>query len=112
MIQIPSFIIYNVLGMSIPVDAEEGTLFTLHCPEEECGKEIMLRGTIKRVSGEEFRRVLKAAIEGNSVFAGLEDIHGSFIFEGSVNGENVKLPAESMEEFTERFMKEVFVLTG
>lgn len=112
MIQIPGFIIYNVLGMSIPVDAREGAPFNFHCSEEECGKEIVLQGVIKRVSGEEFRRVLKATIEESRVFAGLEEIHGSFIFEGRVNGENVKLPAESMEEFTKRFMREVFVLTG
>ena len=112
MIQIPSFVIYNVLGMSIPVDAEEGVSFDFYCSEEECGREIFLHGVIRAADVEEFRRVLEAVIRENSAFSKLEEIRGSFIFEGRVNGKNVKLPAESMEELTKRFMKELFILTG
>ncbi len=104
---IPTFIIYNVQGISIIVDAEVGRPFEFYCPIEECGQEIKMQGVIIKTSMEEFKRILNVTPK---VFSELE-ISSPFIFKGKINGKETKLPAESIENFTKRFMKEVFVIT-
>ncbi len=107
--QIPAFIIYNVQGISILVDAEVGLPFKFYCPAEECGEEIRVQGVIIKASADEFKKVLNETTE-DTAFSELK-ITSPFIFKGKVNGKEVKLPAESIEHFTKRFMKEVFIIT-
>jgi len=103
--------IYNVDGLSIPVEVELGLPFTFHCSEEECGKEITIEGVVKVVDEEEFTEILEKTIAENSDFKRIREITArTLIFEGRVNGKDVRLPAESFEDFAKRFLDEVLVL--
>ena len=103
--------IYNVDGLTIPVEVELGLPFKFHCTEEECGKEIFIEGVVKLVSEEEFTKALEDTIAENSDFKRIREITARMlVFEGKVNGKEVKLPAESFDDFAKRFLDEVLVL--
>ncbi|NJE05990.1 hypothetical protein E3E36_07510 [Thermococcus sp. M36] len=103
--------IYNVDGLTVPVEAEPGLRFRFQCSSEECGKEILIEGVIMQVDEEEFTEVLERTIEENRDFKKIREITSRrLVFEGKVNGKHVKLPAESFEDFAKRFLNEVLVL--
>ncbi len=105
------FLIYNVAGLTIPVEAKPGIFFEFQCLEEECGRRIKIEGTIVEVSEKEFNKVLKKTLEKNPSFSRISEITvRSYVFRGKVNGEEVELPAESLDDFVKRFMEEVLVL--
>lgn len=100
------FMIYGVCGRSIMVEAKAEEPFEFHCSEEDCGEEITLRGTIRVVEFSEYI-VVKAMVMGE-VHRFLEFVEESsadkpLIFEGDLNGKRVKLPAETMRDFSRRF---------
>ncbi len=100
------FMVYNVEGLTIPVDAEPGVPFTFHCPAEECGRELNMEGEIVGVFREEFDRVLKDTISSNPNFEPISGISvRKYVFRGTVNGIRVELPAESVEDFAQRFVE-------
>ncbi|NJE00035.1 hypothetical protein E3E26_09640 [Thermococcus sp. LS1] len=104
-------LIYNVDGLTIPVEVEPGLPFTFHCSIEECEKEIVIEGVVKTVNEDEFSKVLESTIAENSDFERIREITArSLIFEGTVNGKEVRLPVESLDDFAKRFMDEVLVL--
>ncbi|AIF69230.1 hypothetical protein PAP_04070 [Palaeococcus pacificus DY20341] len=105
--KIDRFMIYNVNGMSIMVKALLNHHFTFFCSEEECKKEIHLSGVIKVVSFREYIVTKALAFGALSEFeAFLEESKEDkpLIFEGYLNGKRVKLPAESMKDFSTRFL--------
>ncbi len=105
------FLVYNAAGLTIPVEAEPGVPFEFHCSEEECGKRVRIEGTIVEVSEKEFDGVLEETLEKNPSFSRIAEITvRSYVFRGKVNGEEVELPAESLDDFAKRFMEEVLVL--
>lgn len=105
------FLVYNAAGLTIPVEAEPGLFFEFHCSEEECGKRVEIEGVIVEVSEKEFDEVLRETLEKNPSFSRIAEITvRAYIFEGKVNGEEVKLPAENLDDFAKRFMEEVLVL--
>jgi len=105
------FLIYNAAGLTLPVEAEIGREFRFRCRVEECGKEVELEGRIIGVDEEEFNRVLGEVLQKNPSFSRIQEITSrKLVFEGKVNGETVKLPVESFDDFAERFMDEVLVL--
>lgn len=100
------FLIYNAEGKSLVVDAEIGKPFYFCCPEEECGLMIILEGVIRYASFKEFTKVRDETVMQNKEFKVLERIipKQPIIFEGSVNGRQVKLPVERLEDVAERFI--------
>ncbi len=105
------FLIYNVAGLTIPVEAEPGIPFEFECSEEECGRRVRIEGVIVEVSEKEFDGVLEETLEKNPDFSRIAEITvRSYVFRGKVNGEEVELPAESLDDFAKRFMEEVLVL--
>ena len=105
------FLIYNAAGLTIPVEAEPGLFFRFDCSEEECGKRVEIEGMIVEVSEKEFDEVLRETLEKNPDFSKIAEIVvRSYVFEGKVNGEEVRLPAENLDDFAKRFMEEILVL--
>jgi hypothetical protein len=105
------FFVYGVAGLTIPVEADPGVPFSFSCSEEECGKTVEMEGEILRVSEEEFSQVLENLLENNPSFSKISEIRErEYLFTGKVNGSKVKLPAESFEAFSRRFIDEVVVL--
>lgn len=103
--------IYNVDGLSIPVEVEIGLPFKFHCSADECGKEVLIEGVVRTVDEKEFTKVLENTISENAEFEKIREITSrTLIFEGKVNGREVRLPAESFEDFAKRFLDEVLVL--
>jgi len=103
--------IYNVDGLTIPVEVEPGLPFTFQCSEEECGKTVVMEGVVRHADEGEFTRVLEETVEKNPDFAKIREIAvRNLIFEGKVNGREVTLPAESFEDFAKRFLDEVLIL--
>ncbi len=102
------FMLYNVEGLSIPVEAEPGRPFKFNCSEEECGKSVTIKGVILPVSEDEFAVVLNATIDENPDFKAIEEIKArKYIFKGRVNGVETVLPAETFEDFAKRFIEAV-----
>ena len=105
------FLVYNAAGLTVPVDAEPGRFFRFECGEEECGKRVSIEGVIFGVTEGEFNEVLEETIRSNPDFSGISRIVSKrYVFKGKVNGREVKLPVESMDDFARRFMDEVLVL--
>ena len=105
------FLIYNAAGLTIPVEAEPGIPFEFDCSEEECGKNVRIAGVIVEVSEKEFNGVLEETLEKNPGFSRIAEIAvRSYVFRGKVNGGEVELPAENLDDFAKRFMEEVLVL--
>ncbi|MBP1911926.1 hypothetical protein [Thermococcus stetteri] len=105
--------IYNAAGLSIPVEFTPGVPFRFECPEEDCGKSVVIEGVVEEVNEAEFTRVLEATIRENPAFGKIREITSRrFVFRGKVNGKEVALPVESFQDFTERFLKEVLILKG
>ena len=103
--------IYNVDGLTIPVEVELGLPFKFRCTEEECGREIVIEGIVRLASEEEFTRTIEDTIAENSDFKKIREITAKMlIFEGKVNGREVRLPVESFDDFAKRFLDEVLVL--
>lgn len=99
------FMIYNVMGRSIMVEASLNEEFKFICPIEECGERIEIQGVIKMVSLEEYKRVLKETLRDNKEFEVIRTLNPTpLIFEGKVNGNKVKLPAESVQSLAKRFV--------
>jgi len=100
------FMIYNVAGKSIMVEAKLGEEFDFICNEKECGERLELHGVIKVVPPQEYRKVLKATLNENEEFQVIETLNPiPLIFEGTVNGEKVKLPAETVQNLARRFVR-------
>ncbi|WP_087037451.1 hypothetical protein [Thermococcus litoralis] len=100
------FMIYNVAGKSIMVEAKLGEEFDFICSEKECGERLELHGVIKVVPPQEYRKVLKATLNENEEFQVIETLNPiPLIFEGTVNGEKVKLPAETVQNLAKRFVR-------
>ncbi|AHF79740.1 hypothetical protein [Thermococcus paralvinellae] len=100
------FLVYNAGGKSLVVDANIGERFSFYCSEEECGIEIVIEGTIRHATFEEFIKVRNNVIEQNEDFRVLEDVipEEPMIFKGIVNGKEVELPVEKLEEVAKRFI--------
>lgn len=100
------FMIYNVAGKSIMVEARLGKEFHFICSKKECGERLELHGVIKVVTPQEYRKVLKATLNENEEFQVIETLNPiPLIFEGTVNGEKVKLPAETVQNLARRFVR-------
>lgn len=56
------FMVYNVEGLTIPVEAELGLPFYFECSTEECGKRVVIKGKIIEVSESKFEGVLEEVI--------------------------------------------------
>jgi hypothetical protein len=105
------FMIYNAEGLTIPVEAELGVPFYFDCPEEECGKRVVIEGRIRAVSLDEFDSVVENVIREDPSFRSIENITvRKYVFEGRVNGRGVVLPAESLEDFAKRFVESLDTL--
>lgn len=105
--------IYNAEGLSVPVEFVPGVPFHFECSEEECGKRVVIEGTIFEVEEEEFTRVLESTIENNPDFEKLREVASrKYVFRGKINGRYVELPVESFEDFAKRFLNEVLILKG
>ncbi|WP_297068015.1 hypothetical protein [Thermococcus sp.] len=105
------FFIYNAAGLTIPVEAKPGVPFKFQCPEEECGKVVVIEGVIRDTNEGEFDRVVGMVVGADPDFARIREItEKTWIFYGKVNGEDTTLPAESFDEFAKRFLDEVLVL--
>ncbi|ASI98120.1 hypothetical protein [Thermococcus celer] len=103
--------IYNVDGLTVPVEVEPGLPFKFVCSEEECGREVVVEGIVRPASEEEFTRILEDTVAENPDFEKIREITArTLIFEGKVNGKEVKLPAESFNDFAKRFLDGVLVL--
>ena len=99
------FMIYNVMGRSIMVETGLNKEFRFICPIEECGETIEIQGIIKMVSLEEYKRVLKETLKEHAEFEAIKTLNPTpLIFEGTVNGKKVKLPAESVQSLAKRFI--------
>jgi len=100
------FMLYNVEGLSVPVEAEPGRPFKFTCSAEECGKELIVEGIILQVSEEEFAVVLNSVVDENPDFKSILGIKvRKYVFKGKVNGSEAVLPAESFEDFAKRFLE-------
>ncbi|MCD6189129.1 MAG: hypothetical protein J7J97_02890 [Thermococcus sp.] len=100
------FMIYNVAGKSIMVETKLGEEFDFVCSERECGERLELHGVIKIVTPREYREVLKETLNENEEFQVIETLNPiPLIFEGTVNGERVKLPAETLQNLARRFVR-------
>jgi hypothetical protein len=100
------FMIHNVAGKSIMVEARLGKEFHFICSENECGEKLELHGVIKIVNPQEYRKVLKETLNENEEFRVIETLNPApLIFEGTVNGKEVKLPAETLESLAKRFAR-------
>ncbi len=105
--------IYNVEGLSLPIEFAPGVPFRFECSEEDCGKKIVIEGVIVEVNDDEFTRALEKTVEENPDFERIREITARrYIFKGKVNGREVELPVESFEDFAKRFLDEVLVLKG
>jgi len=105
------FLIYNAAGLTIPVEAEPGVFFEFECSEDECGKRIRIEGIIAEVPEKEFDQILNETLRANPGFSKINEITArNYVFKGRVNGEEVELPAENLDDFAKRFMDEVLVL--
>ncbi|NJE09692.1 hypothetical protein [Thermococcus sp. MAR1] len=103
--------IYNADGLTIPVEVELGLPFKFVCSEEECGRKVVIEGVVRLANEEEFTEVLESTIAKNSDFKKIREITARMlVFEGRVNGKEVKLPVESFDDFAKRFLDEVLVL--
>ncbi|NJE07358.1 hypothetical protein E3E31_02195 [Thermococcus sp. M39] len=100
------FLVYNAEGKSLVVDANIGERFSFYCSEEECGTEIIIEGIIRHATFEEFIKVRNNVIEQNEEFKVLGNVipKEPMIFEGTVNGKKVELPAEKLDEVAKRFI--------
>ncbi|ACS90479.1 MULTISPECIES: hypothetical protein [Thermococcus] len=99
------FMIYNVMGKSIMVETYLNEKFKFICPIEECGENIEIEGVIKIVSLEEYKQVLKETVKKNKEFEVIKTLNPTpLIFDGTVNGKRVKLPAESVQSLAKRFV--------
>ncbi|WP_456368965.1 hypothetical protein [Thermococcus sp.] len=106
-------IIYNVEGISIPVEFTPGIPFRFQCSSNDCGKNIVLEGIIIEAKEEEFTKVLEAIISNDPSFEKIRDIRSrKFLFKGRVNGKDVVLPVESLQDLVDRFLDEILVLKG
>ncbi|ASJ00168.1 hypothetical protein A3K92_01030 [Thermococcus gorgonarius] len=100
------FMVYNTAGLTLPVEAKVGSPFYFECPEEECGKKVVLEGIIIEVSEAEFNKALESTIEEDPNFKPIEKIEvRKYVFRGRVNGKEVELPAESLVDFAKRFIE-------
>lgn len=107
----PKFMIYNADGLTIPVEADLGVPFYFDCSEEECGKRVVIEGVIKVVSLQEFDLAVERTIKEDSSFRPIENIEvRKYVFEGKVNGKEVELPVESLEDFARRFVESLDTL--
>ncbi|WP_457752094.1 hypothetical protein [Thermococcus sp.] len=105
------FLIYNAAGLTIPVEAEPGVFFEFECSEEECGKRVKIEGVIAEVSEKEFDHILNQTLETNPGFSKISEITArNYVFKGRINGKDVELSAENLDDFAKRFMDEVLVL--
>ncbi|AIU69807.1 hypothetical protein TEU_05365 [Thermococcus eurythermalis] len=105
--------VYNAEGLSLPIEFTPGVPFKFECTEEECGKKIVLEGTVVEVESTEFSRVLEEVVRDNPEFKKIEEITArKYVFRGKVNGREVELPVESFEDFARRFLEEVLVFKG
>ncbi|WP_366078592.1 hypothetical protein [Thermococcus sp.] len=103
--------IYNADGLTIPVEVKPGLPFRFHCEEEEWGKAVVIEGVVKHTNEEEFTKILEETVEENPDFAKIREIAvRNLIFEGKVNGREVLLPVESLEDFSRRLLNEVLIL--
>ncbi len=103
--------IYNADGLTIPVEVELGLPFQFVCSEEECGRKVVIEGVVRLASEDEFTEILESTIAENSDFKKIREITARMlVFEGKVNGKEVKLPVESFDDFAKRFLDEVLVL--
>jgi hypothetical protein len=99
------FMVYNAAGLTLPVEAELGLPFNFECSEEECGKTVRIEGKILEVEEEEFNRSLRNVIKEDPSFSAIDAISvRKYLFFGKVNGKEVILPVESMEDFAKRFI--------
>ncbi|WP_335755192.1 hypothetical protein [Thermococcus gorgonarius] len=88
------------------MEAKVGSPFYFECPEEECGKKVVLEGIIIEVSEAEFNKALESTIEEDPNFKPIEKIEvRKYVFRGRVNGKEVELPAESLVDFAKRFIE-------
>ncbi len=100
------FMLYNVEGLSVPVEAEPGRPFKFTCSAEECGKNLSIEGVILSVSEEEFTAVLNSTVDDNPEFEAIKGIKvRKYVFKGRINGSEAVLPAESFEDFARRFLE-------
>jgi len=100
------FMIYNVDGKSIMVEAKLGEEFDFVCSKEECGERLELHGVIKIVPLQEYWEVLKKTVNENEEFQVIKTLNPiPLIFEGTVNGKKVKLPAETLQSLARRFVR-------
>lgn len=105
--------VYNAEGLSLPIEFTPGVPFKFECTEEECGKKIVLEGTVVEVDSTEFSRVLEEVVQDNPEFKKIREITvRKYVFRGKVNGREVELPVESFEDFARRFLEEVLVFKG
>jgi len=99
------FMVYNAAGLTLPVEAELGIPFNFECSEAECGKIVRMEGKILEVGENEFNRNLRNVIEENPSFRAIDAISvRKYLFFGKVNGREIILPVESMEDFAKRFI--------
>ena len=101
------FMLYNVMGKTIVVNTKIDKPFTFHCSAENCGIDIKLEGTIKVTDFKDY--IVTKAIALSKIESFKELLKSSLddkplVFEGYVNGKKVKLPAESTEDFSRRFL--------
>lgn len=101
------FMVYGVHGKSVMVETKAEEPFEFHCSGKDCGEEIVLRGTIRVVEFSEY--VVVKAISMGEIHRFAELVEESLpdkplIFEGELNGKKVKLPAETMRDFSRRFL--------
>jgi len=102
------FMVYNAGGLTIPVEAELSLPFYFECSTGDCGKEVVIEGKIIEVSESKFNEVLEEVIDKNPEFKAIREIKvRKYLFVGTVNGVDAILPAEAMEDFAERFIKDI-----
>ncbi len=105
--------VYNAGGLSIPIEFTPGVPFKFECPEELCGKRVVLEGVVVEVDSTEFTEVLERTVKENPEFKKILEITSRrYLFKGKVNGSDATLPVESFEDFAKRFLEEVLVLKG
>jgi len=105
--------IYNAEGLSLPIEFAPGVPFRFKCNKKDCGKRIVIEGVVVEVREEEFTKVLERTIRENPEFEKIREITSRrYVFRGKVNGREVELPVESLEDFAKRFFEEVLVLKG
>ncbi len=101
------FIIYGMAGKSIVVDVELNEPFEVHT------EGIDLRGVVES-NGDEFEHAAEALKSMRAEFRIVDDIElREFVFRGEINGDHDTLPAEPLDEFARRFLRNnALILSG